>query len=129
MGTAFRGAVGQVGAVGGGAAIAPDLARDRRGGAIDAPRNLRVGEAVGDPLRDLLAFLLGEPASRHRPTSFVRLDAVSIAFTRHSLQRTSIALLRYVRIGCNDFLADSSSDLTGVQQACCEICEGNVAFT
>lgn len=96
VGAVFGGAVGQVGAVGGGAAVAHHLARDRRGGAVQAPGDLGVGEAVGQSQRDLLAFLLGEPASRHRGllTWFgVRLVvsaavAVSIiAFNLNPLQR------------------------------------------
>jgi hypothetical protein len=66
VGAAFGGAVGQIGAVGGGAAVAHHLTRDRRGRTVEAPGDLGVGEAVGQPQRDLLAFLLGEPASRHR---------------------------------------------------------------
>ena len=60
------GAVRQVGAVGDGTAVPHHLARDRRGGAVEASGDLGIGEAVGQPRRDLLAFLLGESASRHR---------------------------------------------------------------
>jgi hypothetical protein len=35
-------------------------------GPVEASGDLRVGEVVGQAQRDLLAFLLGEPASRHR---------------------------------------------------------------
>src|SRR6478735_9397356 len=61
-----RGAAGQVGAVGGGTAVAHHLTRDGGRGAVEAPGDLRVGQVVGQPLGDLLAFLLGEPGSRHR---------------------------------------------------------------
>ncbi len=65
-GAALGGAVGQVGAVGGGAAVAHDLARDGRGRAVEAAGDLRVGEAVGQSQRDVLTLPLGESASRHR---------------------------------------------------------------
>lgn len=66
VGAAFGGAVGQVGTVGGRTAVPHHLTRDRRGRAVETPGDLRVGEPVGQPQRDLLAVLLGEPASRHR---------------------------------------------------------------
>src|SRR4029077_19357366 len=66
VGAAFGGAVGQVGAVGGGAAVPHHLTRDRRGRTVQASGDLGVGKAVSQPQRDLLALLLGEPASRHR---------------------------------------------------------------
>ncbi len=56
MGAASGGAVGQVGAVGGGAAVAHHLTSDRRGRTVEAPGDLGVREAVGRHQRDLLAF-------------------------------------------------------------------------
>ncbi|WP_245691401.1 serine hydrolase domain-containing protein [Sinosporangium album] len=50
--------MGQAGAVGGGAAVAHHLTRDRRGRTVKTSGDLRVGETVGQSQRDLLAVLL-----------------------------------------------------------------------
>jgi hypothetical protein len=64
-GATFGSAMGQVSAVGGGSVVSHHFARDRRSRTTNASGDLRVGEVVGQPQCDLLAFLLGEPASWH----------------------------------------------------------------
>jgi hypothetical protein len=92
-GAAFGGAVGQVGAVGGGAAVAHHLTRDHRGQAIDEPGDLRVGEAVGQAQRAICwrSCWMGLPLGI--AVSFVLPDAPLIAFTSKLLQRIDHWLL------------------------------------
>src|SRR6185436_7251275 len=71
------------------------LTRDRRGRAIDASGDLRVGDAVGHPQRDLLAFLLAEPASWHRDLLGAPRDS------QHSVHSSIIATFRIIAVALN----------------------------